>query len=372
MPPATTLAAAPAASKPKSDAPAIVVPFVRAAQEHRESFDDRSNLISANAVQTAPIDIPAYGFMRGIWLEVTTTGGTGAAAVYKGDAPFSALTDITILDVNGQPLYGPFDGYETYLVDKWGGYRHNNPRRSKQYAAPTTGNFTFLLYIPVEISGRDGLGALANQNAASAFKLRYTFAAKGSVFSADPTTLPTVRVRAFLDAYTQPAAQDIKGRMQATQPPAHGTTSYWSKTTFNLNTGFSTNRLNRVGNYIRQMIFIYRDTSLVRNAAHFPPQFDIAWDTRLLRSLVPSTWAEDMQSRNGFWNSTLDTGDGLDTGVYVEDYIHEFDGMAGYEMRDGWLPTIPTTRLDVAGTYGAAGVLTVLTNDVSPDGDVFV
>lgn len=369
--PAATMA--PTKPDGKSDtAPQLIVPFVRAAQEHREAFDDRSNLISANAVQVPPIDIPAYGFMRGVWLEVTTTGGTGAAAVYKGDGPFSALTDIQVLDVNGQPIYGPYDGYEAYIVDKWGGYRRNNPKRSKQYAAPTTGNFSFLLYIPIEVSQRDALGSLANQNSASAFKLRYTFAAKSAVFSADPTTLPTVRVRAFLDAWTQPTAADLLGRPQATEPPAHGTTSFWSKTTYNVAAGFQTFRIPRVGNYIRNLVFIYRDTTLVRNAANFPAQLDLSWDTRLLRSLVPSTWAEDMQTRNVLWNSTLDTGDGLDTGVYVEDYCHEFDGHTGAEMRDGWLPTGPNTRLDFAGTYGAAGVMTVLINDVSPNGEVFV
>ncbi len=367
------VATAPAKPDGKTDvAPTIIVPFVRAAQEHREAFDDRSQLISAAAVQAPPIDIPAYGFMRGIWLEVTTTGGTGAAAVYKGDAPFTALTDIQILDVNGQPMFGPFDGYEVYLVDKWGGYRKNNPKRSRQYAAPTTGNFSFMLYIPVEIGPRDGLGSLANQNSASAFKLRYTFAATSAVFSTNPTTLPTVRVRAFLDAWTQPTEQDALGRLQATEPPAHGTTSFWSKTTYSPAAGFQTFRIPRVGNYIRNLIFVFRDGTLVRNAANFPPQFDISWDTRLLRSLVTSTWAEDMQARGQFWNSALDAADGLDTGVFVEDYTHEFDGLAGAEMRDGWLPTSPNTRLDVAGTFGAAGVLTVLINDVSPDGEVFV
>lgn len=369
-----SLAAAPVdKSKPKPDAPALVVPFVRAAQEHIEAFADTSLLISGNTQAVAPIDIPAYGFMRGVWIEVTTTGGTGAAAVYKGDGPFAALTDIQIADVNGAPIVGPLDGYDLFIINKNGGYRRSttNPKLHPDYAAPTTGNFSFLVYIPIEVSGRDGLGSLANLNAASSYKLRLTLASKGAVFATDPTTLPTVRIRAYLDAWTQPTETDLRGQAQATRPPAHGTTSYWSKTVVNVNAGQQTIRLPRVGNYIRNLVFIFRDVAGVRNKASFPPAFDIYWDTRLLKSYAQSVWRGQMSQRYGL-TGTDESASGLDTGVYVEDYCHEFDGLAGAELRDGWLPTVQSTRLELVGQFGAAGTLTVLTNDVSPAGEVFV
>ena len=371
--PATTLAGAPADKKAAPAVSPLLVPFVRAAQEHVEQFMDISTLIGAAGTQLQPLDIPAYGFMRGVFIEVTTTGGTGAAAVYKGDGPFSALTDISIIDVNGAPIVGPLDGYDVFLIDKIGGYRKLpiSAKAHPDYLAPTTGNFTFLLYVPIEVGGRDGLGSLANANAASSYKLKVTIAPKGNVFTTDPTTLPTVRVKAWLDAWTQPTPEDLTGKAQATQPPAHGTTSYWSKTVFNIAAGQQTLRLPRVGNYLRNLVFIYRDATQVRNKGNFPAQFDLYWDTRLLKSYGQSVWRGQMSQRYGLVGAD-EAANGLDTGVYVEDYAHEFDGSPGFEMRDGWLPTSQSTRLDVLGNFGAVGTLTVLTNDVSPAGEVFV
>lgn len=366
--------AAPAQTAPKDGQPKLLVPFVRAAQEHVESFLDVSQVIGAANVQLAPVDIPAYGFIRGIFIEVTATGGTGTVAVAKGDAPFSALTDISVMDVNGAPIVGPLDGYDLYLANKFGGYRRatTNPKLHPDYqSVQTSGNFSYLLYVPIEVSGRDGLGSLANLNAASSYKLRATVAAKGSVYSTDPTTLPTVRVRAWLDAWTQPTGTDLRGNPQATQPPAHGTTSFWSKNVVNVNAGLQTIRLQRVGNLVRDLIFVFRDASGVRNKTNFPAPLSLYWDTRLLKENQPIVWRGQMSQRFNL-TGTDDTAAGLDTGVYVEDYIHEFDGLAGAEMRDGWLPTTQSTRLEVTGNFGAAGTLTILTNDVAPAGEVFV
>lgn len=368
-----TLAGAPAQNAPKDKAPALLVPFVRAAQEHLEGFHDSQTPLGAGTVALSPIDVPAYGFMRGIFIEVEATGGTGAAAVYKGDGPFSVLSDISISDVNGTPIVGPLTGYDLYLVNKFGGYRRGtvNPKAHPDYTAPSTGNFKFLVYIPIEVSGRDGLGALANLNAASSYKLRVSIAPKSEVFATDPTTLPTVRVKAWLDAWTQPAGADLRGNAQEQTPTAHGTTSFWSKKIVNVSAGQQTIRLDRVGNLIRNMIFVYRDAAGVRNAASFPATFDLAWDTRLLKSLNAHIWRGSMSQRFNLTGAN-DSASGLETGVFVEDYCHEFDGMAGAELRDGYLPTVQSTRLEVLGNFGAAGTLTVLTNDVSPVGEVYV
>lgn len=376
-----TLAPAPAQNAPKDGAPALLVPFVRAAQEHVEAFHDTSTPLGAGTVALSPIDVPAYGFMRGIFIEVTATGGVGGAAnvAAKGDAPFSVLSDISLSDVNGQPIVGPLGGYDLFLVNKFGGYRRatTNPKLHPDYSgvasgAGASGNFTFLLYLPIEVSGRDGLGALANLNAASSYKLRMSVAPSADVYATAPaTTLPTIRVRAWLDAWTQPAQTDLRGHAQATQPPAHGSTSFWSKKIVNVSAGQQTIRLDRVGNLVRNLVFVFRDAAGVRNKASFPGTFDLTWDTRLLKSLSPGVWRGQMSQRYNLTGAD-DTAAGLDTGVYVEDYCHEFDGLAGAEMRDGWLPTVQSTRLEVLGNFGAAGTLTILTNDVSPAGEVFV
>ena len=59
-------------------------------------------------------------------------------------------------------------------------------------------------------------------------------------------------------------------------------------------------------------------------------------------------------------------------GVWLEDFAHEFDGKIGNELRDGWLGTVQSTRLELSGTFGSAGTLTILTNDVAPAGPIFM
>ena len=372
----------PAQNAPKGAAPVLLVPFTRAAKEHVEQFVDVTQQILANSVQLGPFDVPAYGFMRGIYLQIDATGGAGGAAtvVAAEDAPWSAIQELAILDVNGAPLVGPLGGYDLYLINKYGGYTFSpEPKQSPAYTnvaagAGASGNFQFVLRIPIEVNGRDALGSLANQNASSTYKLRLVLNGSAGIYTTPPaTTLPAVRIRASLDAWTQPTQSDLRGNPNATMPPAHGTTSYWSKTVVNLANGFNTVRLPRVGNYIRELVFIYRDVtgSRLNGAGLWPDPASIYWDTRLLKSYPRNLFRHQMQNRLDYV-ATVETPRGLDNGVFVEDYCHEFDGQIGYELRDLWLPTVQSTRYELTGTFTGAGALTILTNDISPAGEVFV
>lgn len=358
-----------------SHAPALLVPFTRAAKEHVENFVDVSQLMDTSSHQLGPFDVAAYGFMRNIILHVQATGGVGAPTALE-DAPFSVLDEVTVLDVNGAPIVGPINGYDLFLINLFGGYTpaSPDPRQSRVYSAVSaTGNFTFVLRIPIEVSGRDALGSLANQNGSSTYKLRLTIAAGAKVFGTQPTTYPTVRIRAHLDAWTQPNATDLRGNPAATQPPAHGTTSYWTKTTFTVSSGFQMFRLPRIGNYIRNLFFVLRDGSGTRSGAvaNVPDPFSIYWDTRLMKGYQRDVWADQMVKRTDL-NAAAEAVRGLPNSVYVEDYAHDFDGAIGWELRDGWLPTVQSTRLEVSGTWGGPGTLTVITNDIAPAGEVFV
>lgn len=378
MSPATITAPAASPSKGPADKDStakLLVPFTRAAKEHTEQFMDvTTGLITAATVPLQPVDIPAYGFARGITLLVTATGGVGAATAHP-DAPFSAIHEVSISDVNGQPIVGPISGYDLYLLNKYGGYHLNDPKLSPAFAntIAASGNFTFKVWIPLEISQRDALGALGNQNAASTYKLRITQAATTGVYTVNPaTTLPSMRFRAWLDAWTQPLATDLHGNPQATVPPAHGTTQFWSKSSLALaGAGAQTFRQTRVGNQIRNIILVARDVAGLRTNAPVPDPLTLSWDTRVLHERNQLMWKDQMSRRTGY-TAALDAAGGLDTGVYLEDFCHEFDGSLGYELRDGWLSTTQSTRLDFTGNWLAAGTIFALVNDVSPAGEVFV
>lgn len=381
MPTAATLAGPPAQAKSKGKpVETMLVPFPRAAKEHKEPIFDFNQIITANTVSLGPFDVPAYGYMRNIVLLLQATGGVSAVTTAaQEDAPWIAIADLQLADVNGAPIWGPCSGYDLYLHNKYGGYQYSNePKLNPSFSAmvvgaSASGNFSFSLKIPVEINNRDALGSIANQNASSTYKLKITQNSSAGIYSTAPnTTLPTIRWRSYLEAWTQPPNQDLRGREQYTTPPAHGTSQYFSKFTTVVPSGTSTIRFVRVGNYLRELIFVNRRSASTRanGQADFPDPANIFWDTRLLHNYTKTIWMDDMKYRTGY-TAAIETANGLDNGVFVYDWCHEFDGAIGFEMRDGWIPTLQSTRLELQGSFASACSLDILTNDVAPNGEVF-
>lgn len=383
MPNPSAVASPPAVGKangPKK-APMPMVPFTRAAKRHIEPFLDVSQQITANTVALGPFDIPAYGYMRNIVILAQATGGVASVTVTANeDAPWNAISDLQLSDVNGAPIWGPCSGFDLYLHNKYGGYEFSTePKLNPSFSAVATGasasgNFSFSLKIPVEINVRDALGALANQNASSTYKVKLTQNASTSIYGTAPnTTLPTIRWRMYLEAWSQPPNQDLKGRDQLTVPPAHGTTQYLSKYTSTLSSGTNTVRWARVGNYIREVIFVNRRTSSTRanGETDWPDPAQIFWDTRLLHNYTKTIWRDSVKYTYGY-TATIETANGADNGVFPYQWADEFDGKVGHEMRDGWIPTLQSTRLEIQGSWGQGAALDIITNDVAPAGEIFV
>lgn len=379
------LAAAPNAGAKKangaaSQAPVTLVPFLRASGEHREPAGiDVSRQLTSSDQDLGVFDIPAYGYVRSIVLLVTASGGAGTTVAATEDGPFNVLKNIAFTEPNGAQLSAFNTGYELYLANKWGGYKAPegaDPKASPVYSAPgaSTGNFSFLLRIPVEMNARTALGALGNQNAAATFKLRLSLAKVADVLSGTVSTAPTVRVRAYLEAWDQPLAQE-GGQANQTTPPAVNTTQFWTSQTFNISAGQQNVRLSRVGNYLRNLIFVLRrgGTSRANGNSDIPDPTTIFLDARPIDIIEPNNWRQQMYERTGFGRNAIanDAASGLDNGVFVYDFIHEFDGTLGHELNDGWLPTLGSTRLEVSGNFANGGTITVLTNDVAIAGNVF-
>lgn len=364
------------APQAQAQVPGAAKSFVRASMEHRESAGiDITKLMTASDQDLGSFSIPAYGYLRSVLVYVTATAGVGTA-VFAGDSPWNILKNIIVQEPNGAVLAQFNSGYDLFLANKWGGYRgYNDPKGKPDYSTSTTGGaISFLLRIPVgEISQRTGLGSLPNQNAAASFQLRMTLAASTTVYSTPPpTTLPTVRVRVIAEEWDQPAISS-DGTANMTTPPAMNTTQYWSKQVYPVSAGQNTIRLTRVGNYIREAIFVYRDTTGARvtyGSNNFPTPSVLYLDTRPIDTMLDVVWRSSMVERTGY-SGTLNAVNGLDDGVWVYDGCHEFDGMIGNELNDGWIPTLSSTRLEIQGSFGVAGTLEVLTNDISVAGNVF-
>jgi hypothetical protein len=358
--------------------------------EHREpcGIDVSRLLTTAGAQDLGVFDIPAYGYIRSIVLVVTGTGGTGTP-VFTEDGPFSALQNVALTEPNGAVIAQFNSGYDLFIANKWGGYaaaQGADARLAPTTTTDATGNFSFVLRIPIELSGRDGLGALPNQNAAATFKLRMALAsgaAGGPLYATAPTLQPTARVQVYLEAWDQPEVS-VAGMTNQVTPPAMNTTQFWSTQIFNVSAGMQTIRLTRVGNYVRNLMFIMRGTAGTRANGQiaWPDPLWLYLDARPVDTVSKLLLQEQMYRRSGFGSRaqgaltttalTPDTAGALDNGVFVFDNTHEFDQSLGQENRDLWLPTLGSTRLEIQGTFAQAGVLTVLTNDVAIAGPVFL
>lgn len=353
-------------------APTSYVGFTRASGEHRESAFDFQRQLTASDADLGVIDIPAYGWLRSLFIIVEATGGAGAGVTSHEDGPFTVLKSIMLSEPNGATIHSFDTGYDLYLANKYGGFRPAfgaDARQSPIYSAPaaTSGNFRFGLRIPVEINGRDGLGSLANQNAAATFKLRLTMAALNQVYGVVPgTTAPTVRVRGYLEAWDQPEAS-VGGQANQLTPPAPDTTQFYSSQVYNVSAGQNTIGLKRVGNYIRNLTFIYRNAAGSRAAvaSSFADPTTIYLDTRPIDQVDQWSWRHQMYERTGFGTVADNLPGGLDSSVWHYDFTHELNGELGAEFGDLWLPTQTSSRLEVSGNFASAGTLKVITNDVA-------
>lgn len=374
MPTAATMAGnAPAAQQGKNAPAQPVVPFTRASFQNRQAMGfQQSRLITAAIQDLGVIDVPAYGFLRSIVLVVSATGAVGGTLAENG--PWNVLQNISLTEPNGAPIVQVNDGFQLYLINKWGGYSAGvmDPKAQPSYSADGAGNFTFILRIPVEINAREALGSLPNQNSASSFKMRLSLTNSATLYSAI-TTPATVSVTAYMECWDQPS-ENAAGQVNQLTPPALNTTSFWSTSVFNLNAGFQTIRLNRLGNYLRNLIFITQRTGSTRvnGEADFPDPLNFLLDARPMDTLAKTVWKEQMFKRcNLTPGAAAEAANGLNNGVYVYDFMHDFDGEYGFELRNGWLGTLGSERLEFNGSFGNADTVTVLTNDVAVNGSVW-
>lgn len=342
-------------------APPVVaaLPFVASAHEHTEPAFTVTATPTTATQALNPIDIPAYGYLRYIFLEISCAGGAGGTLA--ADAPWNMLQSVSLQDVNGANLFGPMDGYGTYLANLFGGYNNrSNPVDSPFYVGSAP-NPVFYLRIPVEITRRNGLGSLANQNSGANYKLNLTINTIAAMTSVAFTTPPVITIRGWLEAWTLPAATDNRNRPQAQVPPLLGTGQYWSsRTQSGILVGNNTVALTRLGNYIRTLVFVARDASGVRSDSVFPDPFQFNWDGMTIRNQSQRYTKQDIYEKT---DGTLT----LPTGVFVLPFNHGSpDGTVGNEDPDMWLPTTSNSRIEVTGSSAAAGSIQVLTNEVAP------
>lgn len=355
--------------------------FLVGTQPVLEGGDYDNTYNTTNAQNAAPWNLQATGWLRGLYLLITGTGLTAGSAA--ADAPFNIFSNIQLNDVNSEAIFGPFDGYTAFLTNKYGGYVFaEDPATSAIFAlsgTTSTNNFTFSLYIPLEIVSRDPLGAVASVNNTAALQLIMALNATASVFSGPAGTL-SVRIRGTQSFYWEPKLADKMGRQISQEPPAAGTTQYWTQGSSGIAGAgmFNTPIITGLGYPWREYLFLYRDGSGSRanGETAWPSQMvGIKFEANMLRSAYDKTlWQLHMGQDTGHTNPAADTRQagatpGKENGVYGLFFNKDFFlGKVGGETRRGYLQTSTGSNWVPNGNFGAAGNLYSIVNYVAPGG----
>lgn len=361
---------------------AQALPFVQSSSDLLQSFGTTQTILGtswAGVTPIGPLDIVGLGYLRGIWVEVNASGGSGTATVaFQADAPWTVLQTGQMTDSVNAPFVGPHTGYDLYIITKYGGYAHHDPKLDHDYnggtsGADASGDFFFRLFLPAEVIRRIGLGALPNQNSAATNKIQLFVADPSAVYTTPPTNLPTLTINLYLDAWNNVALHDVAGNMLTQTPPGGKLRQYWTESTFNaIPSGQYELQLVRKGYYFRKLIFICRDSEGVRSEDVFPNPVQWTIDGNTRTFIYPNILLAQMQDwfeLSGDLSATgVDFAGSLDTGVYVLPFDNDLDGNSwrGNELRTKWMASLKASNYWFQGTWGGGSAI-VITNDVAPD-----
>jgi hypothetical protein len=356
--------------------------FLVGTQTVYEGGDYDQSIISGSGAFAAtplpPWQLQSTGWLARLrfYFTYTSTAGTGVTA----DGPFNFIGTVQLNDVNNEAIFGPFNGYVWFVINKYGGYYFDDdPATTAAYAASGTAG-SFILTIPLEIVSRDPIGPIASvNNTASLTVLLVTNAASTALTGA--LTASSLRVRGMQEFYWEPRKQDKQGRAIAGQPPANGTTQYWTQGSFPVPAGTINSQLiTGLGYPFRCYFFLLYDSGGTRATVEtdWPdPLTGLKFEANfLLTQYNKAQWIQDQSQSMGYPSATADTRGagvtpGKENGFYPIFFNKDFFLRApGSETRRTYLVTSPGSNYIINATFGGAGTHTLfsIVNYVAPGG----
>lgn len=326
------------------------IPFVVGSNLYYEApFSTNTLQLDANSHETV-VNITPGGFLRGVTMQVVSTGGVIGSGVLQGDAPFSIVSSASLEDISGGPIIYPMGGFAHAMCQKWLRPWAGDPTKRAGFSNTINPSFTLNFFTEV----KDTLGVLANTDARSQYRFRYTLApgnaASGpnGLTSTAPTTQPTVTVKLYINTWAQPDLNDLLGNTIEQIPDGLVASRFLMHEIPVITSANNVIRETLTGNEYRAVMYIFRNGNTLQTRydltdANTGP-IDFRQDSRRLWKMNPTQLVEHMSNfyyllGNGTWTK--------DTGVYV---IPRFAGPAqAGGANDGqgeyWQQTIEQTLL---------------------------
>lgn len=361
-------ATADAPAQPTKNAASL--PFTIASRAMtRFSFFETATLSGAGIVPMKPIQIPAVGFLRKLELEVIVTATAGTA--FTADGPFNILSSVEFRTAAGNDLIVPVTGYQLMLMNKYGHPTITSPLsdpRLIEYSVTSGTAARFTLDIPFELDSETGWGSIPALASNRNYQLNVNLSPYTVITGA---TAGTVSINATAHYWSEPPATSASGIGQETQPQGLGTISQWQLDTHSVNPGDKYLKLNNVGNFMRNIIFVLRNAAGARiGPGDWPNVSELYLDNEPMLYLPQNGWHRSMRTMFGLDATGANVAKGLDTGVYVIPFDAFVGSLSGdpANSRSQYLPTLDSSQLQLRGqSFGAnTSTVEILTNSVIP------
>lgn len=338
-----------------------IVPFFYGSNWYVEKFATDTQQLDTASHEFVH-NINPGGFLRGVRVEVSATGGVGGSA--SADNPWNTFQSLSLENIDGAPIMYPMGGYAYFLSQFYFRPWLGNPSSRFDYAAGA--NPSFSLFLQPEL--RHAAGVLANTDARALYRIRATVNTWAQVITSG-TTAPTLTINYYLETWAQPDAKDLHNNPIDPLPPGLNLATLRRHQIVTLNSAASANtiQLSNTGNEMRGVLMVVRDSNNARQDYLTDP---IRWrlDNRQLGSYSPrEVFNQNADFYDNIGNGTFQRP----TGVYNWARFYQPGAMKG----QGWLPTTNATFMifessTLSTGTNLPGTIEIITDEVVPVGPV--
>lgn len=326
------------------------IPFAVGSNLYREApFSTNVFQLGASS-QEFISNVTPGGFLRGITMQVTSTGGTIGAGILANDGPYGILQSCSLEDISGGSILYPMGGYQYAMISKYLRPWDGAPEKRTTFSNTVNPAFTLRFFIEV----KDTLAVMANTDARSQYRFRFTLAAANQAGPYGLTTTaatanPTVTVKLSIATWAQPDEHDLIGNSIVPLPDGLAASRFLMHEQPPLTAANNVIRETLTGNELRGLLLIIRNgdankTRIDLTDANAGP-IDFRLDARREWKMTPSQLIEEMFAFYDFLQNGTST---RETGVYV---IPRFGGPVSPDANGGqgeyWLQTIEQSLLNI-------------------------
>ena len=352
--------ASPTGSAP-SGAAGSVVPFFYGTNQYVEKFATDTTTLGTSATEKQ-FNINPGGFLRGVRLEVRSSGGALGAGTLNADAPPAVFQSAALENIDGSPIIYPMGGYAHYIAQWFFRPWWGDPSRRYDWSATVNPSLSLFLQPEIRHTG----GVLANTDARALYRVRWTYCTLATLVAGGTPTAPAVTVTAYMESWAQPDAADLRGNPIEEIPPGLNLATLRRQQIINLAAAGADNtfQMSNMGNELRGIAMILRNSSGARADLLSDP---IRW--RLDNRSMGVFSSNEIFNRMSDFYESLQNGSTRPTGVYVLPRFYDPGRMVG----ESWLATTNATYLifeSATAAGGSGGTAQFVTDEVVPVGPV--